>query len=348
MDALNQPPHLLFRVVEPEDVGAARRRVAVMASEARVDAALVAQAQLAVTELGNNLLQHAEPGGWILTRALAGARGTGVEVLSVDRGPGIADVDLALNGAVAAPAGLGCGLAGVRRVSTEFDIYSRRGAGTVVLARFHTFAGGGAVGAATPRWSGLSVAIDGTTDCGDAWAVTDDGGRTTALLVDGLGHGPGAAEAARVAVDTFAHHAGEDLESLAQHIHAAMRVTRGGAAALCRLDVQQQRAEFVGVGNVAGRLVASSGGSQAMVSNNGTLGTELATPRIRRFDYQLADGTALVMSSDGVRDGFPLDEHPGLFDHDPLVVAAVIHGQCTRGTDDATVVVVHPLARVAA
>jgi hypothetical protein len=169
----------------------------------------------------------------------------------------------------------------------------------------------------------------------------------TVLVVDGLGHGPAAATAARAATSAFAAASDEDLEALAHRIHDAMRSTRGGAAALCRLDRLRGCAEFVGVGNVVGRLLGGDG-SQVMLSHNGTLGTELTAPRIRRMRYELDGGAALVMSSDGVRDGFELAAHPGLLEHDPVVVAAVIHRECTRGTDDATVVVVRPMAEDAA
>jgi anti-sigma regulatory factor (Ser/Thr protein kinase)/serine/threonine protein phosphatase PrpC len=336
MEALTQPPHLLCPIAHPEDVGAARRRVSRAGTDAGVDAKLLANAELVTSELATNLLRHAEPGGAILARAIATDAGPGIEVLAVDRGPGIADLDAALGGQAPDPAGLGCGLAAVRRLAGDVDVYTQQDVGTVVMARFVPR---GAASAAA-RWSGISVALDGGEDCGDAWAITETGDRTTVLVVDGLGHGRRAAEAARVAVRVFAERHDDELESLAQRLHEAMRTTRGGAAALCRLDPQRHRAEFVGVGNVVGRLVGPSG-SQAMVSNNGTLGTELAAPRIRRMSYEL-DRAALVMSTDGIREGYDLTEHPGLLDHDPLVVAAMVYAQRGRGTDDATVVVVRP------
>lgn len=343
MAALTQPAHLLFPIAHPEDAGAVRRMVSRMAVQNGMDAALLPQVELAVTELAGNLVRHADSGGSILARTISTARGVGIEVLSVDHGPGIADLAAALNGSNGQSRdGLGCGLAAVRRLATMFDVYTLAGAGTVVMARFLP---DGAL--ATQRWSGISVAFDNGDQCGDAWAIAEDNGRTTAIVVDGLGHGAKAAEAARAAVSAFEASSGDDLEQLAHHVHTAMRPTRGGAVGLCRLDPQQRRAEFVGVGNVAGRLVAN-GDSHAMVSLSGTLGVELTPPRIRRMDYDLDDSATLVMSSDGVRDGFDVDAHPGLFTHDPLVIAAMIHGECTRGTDDATVLVVRPVPRTAA
>jgi anti-sigma regulatory factor (Ser/Thr protein kinase) len=342
VEAVNQDAHLLFPVVHPEDVGAVRRSVAQIAGAKHVDAAVVAQVELVVTELATNLLHHADPGGCILARVVAGSRGAGVEVLSVDQGPGIRDVRAALDGVAESRDGLGCGLAAVRRLATVFDLYTNPDSGTVVMARFLP---GGV--ANVQRWSGLSVALDGAADCGDAWAIAEDDVRTTVLVVDGLGHGDRAAEAAQAAVAAFAERRDDDLQALARHIHVGMHSTRGGAVALCRLDPQRRRADYVGVGNVAGRLLYG-GRSQAMVSLNGTLGTDFVAPRIRALSYDLDDGAALVMCSDGVRDGFDLAAHPGLLEHDPLVVAAVIHRDCRRGNDDATVVVVRPVAEVAA
>jgi anti-sigma regulatory factor (Ser/Thr protein kinase) len=342
MAALSQDAHLLFPIVHPEDVGAVRRTVARIAMDKQVDAAILPQVELAITELAANLLHHADPGGGILARTVATAQGAGVEVLSVDPGPGIRDVGAALDGRAESRDGLGCGLAAVRRLATVFDLYTRAGSGTVVMARFLP---GGATNA--QRWAGLSVSFDGGGACGDAWAIAEDDARTTVLVVDGLGHGDRAAEAAHAAVAAFADRRDADLQSLAQHIHVGMHSTRGGAVALCRLDPRHGRADFVGVGNVAGRLL-SGGRSQTMVSLNGTLGTDFTAPRIRALSYDLDDGAALVMSSDGVRDGFDAGMHPGLLDHDPLVVAAVIHGECRRGNDDATVVVVRPVSEVAA
>lgn len=345
LTAVVEQPHRLFEVAEPEDAGAARRAVGRLAADGGVEPSLLPRLELVVTELATNLVRHAEGGGTILARTLAAPGGCGVEVLSVDAGPGIRDLHAALNGSAVAPGGLGCGLAAVRRMATTFDVYTGAEQGTAVLARL--LPGDAPV---APRWAGVAVAFDGGADCGDAWAVIEDGGRLTALVVDGLGHGEAAALAARAAVDEFVAAADADLESLARRLHAAMNGTRGGAAALCRLDPGRRRAQFLGVGNVAGRLVGSVR-SRALVSMSGTLGTELVSPRIHALDYDIEDGDMLMMSTDGVRDGFDMAPHRRLGDHDPALAAAVVHHRMRRGTDDATVLVVQPVhsaARVGA
>lgn len=345
MATLTRTTHHRFSVAQPEDTGAARRAVARLAADAGVHAGLLPALELVVTELGSNLVRHTPSGGSIIAGIVHTASGCGVEVVSVDRGPGIRDVDAALRGRDSAALaqkgewtwqphdGLGCGLAAVRRLASTVDVWSLPGVGTAVLARLLP-------GDAQflPRWAGIATALDNDDECGDAWAVVDDGARTTVIVVDGLGHGPAAAEASRAAVTAFESAADVDLESLARRVHEAMRGTRGGAVALCRLDAQRGHAEYVGVGNISGRLV-TPGSSQAMVSMSGTLGAELTPPRIRRLSYDVPDGATLVMHSDGVRDGFDVEAHAGLLQHDPLLIAAVIHGERVRGSDDATVVV---------
>jgi serine/threonine-protein kinase RsbT len=89
----------------------------------------------AASELANNLWMHSSHGGRIGLRALQSPRGAGVELLSQDDGPGIADVALALSEGYSTGGGLGCGLPGVRRLMDEFELESAPGRGTQVLAR---------------------------------------------------------------------------------------------------------------------------------------------------------------------------------------------------------------------
>ena len=84
-----------------------------------------------VLELSQNLLDHAR-GGQIRLRVSEEAA---LEVVAFDRGPGIARLEAALRGGVTPRAGLGEGLAAVRRLSHELRVTTLRGRGSVVLAR---------------------------------------------------------------------------------------------------------------------------------------------------------------------------------------------------------------------
>jgi serine/threonine-protein kinase RsbT len=56
----------------------------------------------------------------------------GIEVLAIDEGPGIADVELAMQDGYTTGTGLGLGLPGTRRLVDDFDLRTRPGAGTTV------------------------------------------------------------------------------------------------------------------------------------------------------------------------------------------------------------------------
>lgn len=333
MAAVSQVPHVLHPIAVAEDVGALRRSVARLA--AGLGGLRPGQAELAATELATNLLRHADPGGYVLYRPC----GEGIELISVDTGPGINPADIptgrpdAVSPPVARGEGLGAGLASVRRLASEFDWYST-GGGTVILARL-------GVAPQTGRWryGGLNVPLGGCGESGDAWTAFDDG-RLAALVVDGLGHGPAAAAASAAASAAFARTlptvlAG-GLDPFVTRAHETMRATRGGVLALCVVDPDRRELIFAGVGNVAGQVVRGRE-RRHLLSRPGTLGTHLPLPRVSPQRLNWEPGSALVLVSDGIRSGWDPTAHPGLLDRDPVVAAAVLHRDHTRTTDDATV-----------
>lgn len=334
MGALSQPQHQRHPINAPEDVGALRRAVAELASRS---GSRTGEVELVATELGTNLLKHAEPGGYVLYRQA----GDGIEFLSVDTGPGMhprSEYGARTWAMRSAPAGLGEGLASIRRLADEFDCYSNA-QGTVLLARLGS---GGQSSGARWRYGGINIPLGDTGASGDAWAVTADQ-RIAALVVDGLGHGEEAAVSARAAVAVFDLKPVTDPADFLRRAHDAMRGTRGAVAAACVINPAAGQLSFAGVGNIAG-VVASGADKQALVSNPGTLGTQLLVPNIRVRQYRWPPGATLFMSSDGIRTGFNQSTYPGLLGHDPAVVAAAMHRDFTRSTDDATILVVRDVS----
>jgi serine/threonine-protein kinase RsbT len=87
----------------------------------------------AVSELARNIVQYAR-GGVVVLKAIHNASSVGVSILAEDRGPGIADLALALRDGYSTSGSLGLGLPGVKRLMSEFEISSRPGEGTRVFA----------------------------------------------------------------------------------------------------------------------------------------------------------------------------------------------------------------------
>ena len=115
------------------DVERARRAARALAMRQGFAAADAERFVLAVSELATNLVRYARQGELVLS-AVQGARGAGVEVLSRDSGPGIAELARAQEDGYTTGGGLGGGLPGVRRLMDEFEISSAP-SGTRILAR---------------------------------------------------------------------------------------------------------------------------------------------------------------------------------------------------------------------
>jgi anti-sigma regulatory factor (Ser/Thr protein kinase) len=322
--------HERIAVTERSQVAALRVRVQAAADRAGLNEASRHRAVLAATEVGTNLVKHAT-GGEVLLRpdgALAA-----MELLSVDRGPGM-DVAQCMVDGFSSAGSPGTGLGAVRRLSLEFDAHSNP-SGTVVRSLI-----GNAISSRSPsdrhHVGGISVAQPGETACGDAWALYRDAGQLTLIVADGLGHGDRASEAARIAVAVDPTN-GDNGAAVLERMHAAIRHTRGAAAAVVRVADRSDTLAFAGVGNVSGIVLAGDSRRQ-MVSANGTLGFQAQT--FREFTYPWGPGAMLIVFTDGLTSHWTTDVALALRGHHPSVIAAALYRDYWRGRDDVTVVVV--------
>ncbi|MBK3632356.1 ATP-binding SpoIIE family protein phosphatase [Streptomyces asoensis] len=340
-------------IVECEDVAwfrdgaslaaSARGAAATLARRLGLSSHRSAEVALAVTEAATNVQRHAVDGA-LLLRAVRSRDTAGVEFLTVDSGPGMADVAAALIDGTSSAGTLGIGLGAVARLADHFDVHSIPGRGTVMAARFWPRAvnGDAAASGASPV-AGVTRPISGETVCGDAWAVRTaapaDGGYRPALVLmvcDGLGHGPLAARASQAAVKAF--HAARDLspQGVLEAVHRALQGTRGGAVAVARIEPGTKRLLYCGIGNVSGFLVTDDG-RKALLSAPGIVGAQMR--RLRTFDEPLPERGALVMHSDGLTERWDQRTLPGLLHHSSLVMAAQLLREAGVRRDDAGVVV---------
>jgi serine/threonine-protein kinase RsbT len=88
----------------------------------------------AISELARNIVRYATRGEVIL-RVIENQTTLGIEVVAVDKGPGIRDVSLAMVDGYSTSGSLGLGLAGVSRLMDDFEIKSASGRGTIVTTR---------------------------------------------------------------------------------------------------------------------------------------------------------------------------------------------------------------------
>jgi serine/threonine-protein kinase RsbT len=129
---LNVEKSTTMPVKAAEDVVRVRQAVRVVAVESGFS--LVDQTKLitAASEIARNTLQHGGGGELLLEMLRNGAR-RGVRLTFTDKGPGIPDIARAMTDGYTSSGGLGLGLSGAKRLSTEFDIRSAPGQGTRVM-----------------------------------------------------------------------------------------------------------------------------------------------------------------------------------------------------------------------
>jgi anti-sigma regulatory factor (Ser/Thr protein kinase) len=318
-------------VVEPNQAGEARRIAARMAEGIGFDEQARGEVAIVATELAANLARYARQGA-LLIQALALPAGHTIELLSIDAGPGMRDVGACLADGYSTGGTPGNGLGAVRRLSSEFDIYSTP-AGTAIVARIRR----PAAAAAAPAFDvgAISLPAPGETVCGDAWRIAIRGGDCAVLVTDGLGHGPLAAEAARRAAAVFDEQPFDDAAAVNERAHPMLAGSRGAAVAVARLVGPAVR--FAGVGNVSAALVGTER-TRGLASQNGTVGLQMR--KVIGFDHEWPEQGRLVMHSDGLSARWALSTHPGLLVRHPALAAAVLWRDHGRGRDDATIVVV--------
>jgi anti-sigma regulatory factor (Ser/Thr protein kinase) len=308
-------------------IGEARRHAVHVAQVHGLDAAAAGRVGIAATELATNLHRHGG-GGELFVQPVAANGAHVIELIAVDRGRGMENVERCLVDGYSTGGTAGNGLGAVRRLAQEFDIYSIAGQGAVVMARI-----GGSVAA---RFGAISVPVAGEVECGDAWRLAIGEDVSAALVADGLGHGGAAAEAARAATTAFGETPFELPRIVMERLHRASHGTRGCAAACARIE-RGGATSYAGVGNIYSALV-STDTSQGLVSYDGTLGVRAT--KMRQFEYRRGVGALLIMHSDGISARWDLAGRPGLLQRHPAIVAGVLYRDHARSRDDATVLVV--------
>jgi anti-sigma regulatory factor (Ser/Thr protein kinase) len=328
--------HQAFPIDDPSRVGEARRHAAALAARIGFDEVEIGRLSLVVTELGTNLSRHAHRGRLLIA---ARPQSDDIEVLSIDEGPGIAHLGLAMQDGQSSGSTPGTGLGAVKRLASGFDIHSSVPGGTVCVARVGRRLAAHAAAAPNPEelvFGALALCAPGETVCGDSWAVEVDGSRAALIVADGLGHGPDAAKASQAAIDRFEADRRGDQRSLLQAVHVALQSTRGAAVCLARADAHARTLVYTGAGNIVGRVV-SGVFDKSVITQHGTAGLQIRAPQETLIEWPAH--SLVILHSDGINTRWQAKDVLSTLRCDPVLVAAILLRDHIRGRDDATVVV---------
>ena len=323
-------------VDEQSEIGAARRAAMALGSSHGLGSEARGRLAIVVTEAATNIVRHGG-GGVIVLRAMGAGETPGIEMLALDKGPGLGSVERAMTDGFSTAGTAGVGLGAIQRLANYFEVHSQRDAGTALLARVRE-AHSVADKPLDDRLGVVCVPLRGESECGDAWRVSLGPRRVSIMVADGLGHGHGAAQAAAVAMTVFPEVGTMPPPSAVSRVDAASRGTRGMALSFATIDETARCVDFSGVGNVDGRVLKDDDSKAAhLLPQNGIVGHTM--PTVRQTSTPWPVGARLVMHSDGVSAKWRIDSYPGLMNAHPALVAGVIFRDFARERDDATILV---------
>jgi len=328
----------LVPITDPSSVGEVRRTALLTAQRLGFDETRAGELALLATESSRNVLIHGG-GGQVIVAGMRDKAAALARILAMDNGPGIPNVARALADGFSTAGTMGGGMGAMKRMATKLEIFTGR-KGTIVLLELGQAPGGDSL-----ELAGLAVPFPGERVCGDGWTWHRTADRTVILLVDGLGHGLQAYEAAQEAIATF--HKRMNAETpwspaqILQFVHDALRKTRGAVAAVAEIRPREHALTYAGIGNISAVLLAG-GTSRNLVSHNGTLG--VAMSRVQEFRVDWPSDAVLVLHSDGLTARWDLDAYAGLAVRHPAVIGGALLRDFRRQRDDASVVVVKAAA----
>jgi len=155
------------------------------------------------------------------------------------------------------------------------------------------------------EWAVASLPLAGQPRSGDLHVVESFSGGTVVGVVDGLGHGEEAGEAADIAVQTIEAHPESPVDDLVERCHERLKGTRGVAMTLASFRSVDHTMSWLGVGNVEGVLLRSAEGAsghEGVVQRGGVVGFSL--PPLRAGVVHVFAGDTLILATDGIRPGF--------------------------------------------
>jgi anti-sigma regulatory factor (Ser/Thr protein kinase) len=288
---------------------------------------------LMVTELASNLVRRARRGSLALRLLDTGER-VGIEVETEDHGPGRIDPAQAFQAVNPNGGGLETGLETAKRLMDETEISSTAGLGTRILCRrwLHPKANPAIV---HPWQIGVATRpFDQSPANGDAFVIHEGNGHLLAGVIDGLGHGELAQQAALAAQSYVQSHYELQLDELFSGVGHACKGTRGVVMALARFE-SPTTITYASLGNVEMRAWSGSERFDFGVQR-GFLGAQESHVQVRRHRWE--PNWMLVVHSDGLRAQWQWSDFPKLEHAPPQAVANQLLKVLAKEQDDATVI----------
>ena len=331
-----------FEIVEKSQIYEARRIISAFAKSLDFTETEIGKITLLITEVCTNIIKHAKSGE-LLIRSVRAENINGLEFLALDKGPGINNLEESLKDKYSTKGTLGIGLGAIKRSSTLFDIYTQPNKGTAVLFRMWSKPLPYPLKPRPLEIGVVAVPKNGEEISGDSWFACQRKERSLIAVVDGIGHGLLAAEAAHQAVVVIEQFSELSPSEILEKLNDSLKNTRGAAIAIIEFLFNKDKINFCGVGNINTKFISFGEkiNKLNLVSSEGIVGYQFT--RIKELTYPFenssdSDFFILVMHSDGVSTRWDLSSYPGLYTRHPSLIAGVLYRDYSKHMDDITII----------
>lgn len=326
--------HLSLKAYDRSYFAILKKEVHALAVSAGFNENKVGEIDIIIAEMVTNLVKHAG-GGDILVKLIEEEGNQGIEIISIDGGPGMADVTRMVADGVSTKNTLGHGLGAMRRLSDVFQVYSTKDWGTVILAR--VFEKELSPFRKPPVADIRSVVVPkpGETACGDGFYSVSNNDCVKLLLGDGLGHGIEAAAAVQKAGEVFMDLKEDDPVEILRTINVAVKKTRGLVASVAVFSYYAKSWKICGIGNITARI-NSLDSIKTYTPYNGIVGLNVPNT-LNAVEIPHLKGQHLVMCSDGLKSRWDIIKYPAILRYDLTILCSSLLKDYSRNTDDMSV-----------
>lgn len=335
---MRAPKQQSFEVTQASDAFEATQAAKVLGRALGFDARTTEEVAIAVSELAGNLVKYARRGRLTLEVLHRDGR-TGMQIESQDCGPGIPDVEKAMTDGFSTAGSLGYGLGAVNRLMDEMEIKSGSGMerGTHIVCRRWLAPAPPLVKSCPLDFGVATRPYPGKDVNGDAFVIEHWNGSALVAVIDGLGHGQLAYQAALPARQYVETHLEQPLRATFEGVGRSCRGTQGVVMAIARIDWRLRKLSMANVGNVEARFFGSAQPVNFMI-RRGVIGLNAPNPVVTEHRWDSA--CTLVLHSDGLKSHWRWEDlapQPGV---PASVIAQRLLRRQARDDDDVTVVVV--------
>jgi anti-sigma regulatory factor (Ser/Thr protein kinase) len=311
-----------------------KKSVHALAVEANFSARRIGEIDIIVAEIVSNLARHAG-GGEVFVKLVEEKGLQGIEIIAIDSGPGITDLRAMMQDGASTKNSLGQGLGAIRRLSHQFQVYTQKGWGTILLCRIFTKELPPEKKFDPIEIRSFVVPKPGEEECGDGFYYKQTKEHIKLFLGDGLGHGKDAAIAVQRAIEAFKLCPEESAVEILRYINQHVKRTRGLVATVAVFHIREKNWKICGVGNISTRFFGPT-----LIKNhnpyNGIVGLNMPNSM---NDQEIAyeKGQCVILCSDGLKSKWDILKFPGILRNDLSLLNAVLFKEYARNTDDMSI-----------